>query len=154
MTDKQALKVLESWLRLAYHNADGTDEDSAELYEALMKTFDIINRQRAENERLRKAKYIFANVDYCADDLEKALKENEQLRAEIERLRENNNLLLVAGQKWQKCYDNAKAEAYKECIEKVKSELKNIAKIDWQDNYYYLVGTAFFDNLAKEMGAL
>ena len=44
-----------------------------------------------------------------------------------------------------------KAEAYKECIEKVKEELKNIAKIDFQGSYYYLVGQAFFDNLLEKM---
>lgn len=53
MTDKNALKVLESWLRLAYHNADGTDEDSAELYEALQTTFALINRQKEEIARLQ-----------------------------------------------------------------------------------------------------
>ena len=53
MTDKEALKVLESWLRLAYHNADGTDEDSAELYEALKTTFALIGRQKVEIERLQ-----------------------------------------------------------------------------------------------------
>lgn len=53
MTDKNALKVLESWLRLAYQNADGTDEDSAELYEALQTTFALINRQKEEITRLQ-----------------------------------------------------------------------------------------------------
>ena len=46
---------------------------------------------------------------------------------------------------------NIKAEAYKESIEKVKEKLRDIAKIEWCDNYYYLVGTAFFDNLLKEL---
>jgi ubiquinone biosynthesis protein COQ9 len=46
---------------------------------------------------------------------------------------------------------NIKAEAYKECIDKIKNELRNIAKIEWQDNYFYLVGTAFFDNILKEL---
>ena len=44
-----------------------------------------------------------------------------------------------------------KAEAYKEAFEKVKEELKNIAKIDWQGGYYYLVGEAFFDNILNEL---
>lgn len=52
MTDKKALEVLESWLRLAYQNADGTDECSAELYEALQTTFKLITRQQAEIEKL------------------------------------------------------------------------------------------------------
>ena len=45
---------------------------------------DLINRLQAENDKLKKAKYIFSTVDYCADDLDKALKENEQLKADCE----------------------------------------------------------------------
>lgn len=48
MTNKRALKVLSSWLQLAYHNADGTDEDSAELYEALQTVFALITHQQEE----------------------------------------------------------------------------------------------------------
>ena len=39
MTERKALEVLNSWLRVAYQNADGTDEASAELYEALQTVF-------------------------------------------------------------------------------------------------------------------
>lgn len=46
---------------------------------------------------------------------------------------------------------NIKAEAYKECIEKVKSELKNISKFDFHGTLYYMVGEAFFDNLLNEL---
>lgn len=70
MTDKKALEVLQSWLRLAYHNADGTDEDSAELYEALQTIFALINRQQAEIERL---KGIIKNAQL---DIEDILKRN------------------------------------------------------------------------------
>jgi hypothetical protein len=42
-----------------------------------------IKRLTEENERLQKAKYIYATVDYCADDLAKALEENERLKAEV-----------------------------------------------------------------------
>ena len=42
-------------------------------------------------------------------------------------------------------------EAYKKCIEKAKSELKNISKFDFHGTDYYLVGEAFFDNLLKEI---
>ena len=53
MTDKKAVEVLKSWLRLAYQNADGTDECCAELYEALQTVFALINRQQEEIERLK-----------------------------------------------------------------------------------------------------
>ena len=48
-------------------------------------------------------------------------------------------------------YEEIKAEAYKECIEKAKSELKNISKFDFHGTDYYLVGEAFFDNILKEL---
>ena len=44
MTEEKAIKVLKSWSRVAYQNTDGTDESSAELYEALQVTFNLINR--------------------------------------------------------------------------------------------------------------
>lgn len=51
----KALAVLKSWQKLAYHNDDGTDEDSHELYEALTIMFDYINRQKAKIENLQQA---------------------------------------------------------------------------------------------------
>jgi hypothetical protein len=65
--------------------------------------------------------------------------------AEIERL--NKQLIFEINS----AFDRGKVEAYKECIDKIKNELRNIAKIEWQDNYFYLVGTAFFDNILKEL---
>ncbi len=69
-------------------------EDSGEYWESKYKTLE------AENEELKKAKYIFSTVDYCADDLEKALKENEELKSAINGFRGYE--------------DKIKAEAYKE----------------------------------------
>jgi hypothetical protein len=66
-------------------------------------------------------------------------------KAEIERL--NKQLIFEINS----AFDRGKVEAYKECVDKIKNELRNIAKIDWQDNYYYLVGTAFFDNILNEL---
>ena len=48
----KALDILKGWQTLAYHNDDGADEDSHELYWALTIVFKHINRQRAEIERL------------------------------------------------------------------------------------------------------
>ena len=45
---------------------------------------DLINRQKAEIERLQKAKYIYSTVDYCAEDLDKALKEIEVYKNNLE----------------------------------------------------------------------
>ena len=57
MTNEHALKVLSSWLQVAYQNADGTDESSAELYVALQTVFILINHQKEEIERLKKEIY-------------------------------------------------------------------------------------------------
>ena len=66
------------------------------------------NSYKAENDKLKKAKYIFANVDYCADDLDKTLKENEELKSAINGFRGYE--------------DKIKAEARKEFAERVKLE--------------------------------
>lgn len=39
MTSEKELEVLKSWLEVAYQNTDGTDDSSAELYEALQTVF-------------------------------------------------------------------------------------------------------------------
>ena len=52
---------------------------------------DFIHRLQAENEKLRNAKTIYESVDYCADDLAKALKTIDEKQAEIERLTEEAN---------------------------------------------------------------
>lgn len=41
---------------------------------------------RAELEQLKKVKYIFSTVDYCSDDLAKALEENGELKEKVEDL--------------------------------------------------------------------
>lgn len=99
---------------------------------------DLINRLQDKNKAY---KYYY---DECLKDLKKANTENERLKYCNE-----TNISSIAT--LHERLKTAKAEAYKECIEKVKEELKNIAKIDWQGGYYYLVGEAFFDNLLKEL---
>lgn len=54
MKNAKALEVLKSWLRVAYQNADGTDESSAELYEALCTVFKLISYDKSKIERLKK----------------------------------------------------------------------------------------------------
>jgi regulator of replication initiation timing len=48
-------------------------------------TAEAYDELREENEKLRNAKYIYATVDYCADDLANALEENERLKADTVR---------------------------------------------------------------------
>ena len=165
LTDSEIKKALEEWIK----NYEGTYGNFRNLGNAL----DLINRQEAEIalsqrriatlEKLaeHRKKAIFERVAKNLEirkDLETANAENESLKAEVDDLKrelkteENTSELYhrcIVGQREK--LETVKAEAYKECIEKVKEELKNIAKIDWQGGYYYLVGTAFFDNLLNEL---
>jgi hypothetical protein len=71
-----------------------------------------------ENERLQKAKYIYATVDYCADDLAKALEENKRLTEECERLTKKIEMSEAAYQGLQfalsVCANQVKADTVRE----------------------------------------
>ena len=62
----------------------------SESYDHLEKTKDELLAERSrlteEIETLKKAKYIYATVDYCADDLAEALEENKRLTEENKKL--------------------------------------------------------------------
>ena len=61
------------------------------------------------------------STDFCKgmDSLmENALSLIKRQNAEIERLRENNNLLIVAGQEWQKRYETANSKLNSVLVEK------------------------------------
>ena len=45
---------------------------------------------------------------------------------------------------------NARAEAVKEFAERLKEAIRDVAKIEFQDGYYYLIGVPLIDNLVKE----
>lgn len=84
MTERKALEVLNSWLQLAYQNADGTDEAIAEVYEALQTVFALITRQQAEIENL---KVENQSLRGAANSLKMHY---EEAQAEIERLEEKS----------------------------------------------------------------
>ena len=54
MKNAKALEILSNWLQLTYHDADGTDKDSVELYEALYTVFKLISYDKDKIERLKK----------------------------------------------------------------------------------------------------
>ena len=88
-----------------------------------------------ENEKLKKAKYIFSTVDYCSDDLAKALEENKRLTEENERLRAerdtfeiNNKDLKYRNKELQK-YNRRWAEEYDEINRVNESLIETIAKL-------------------------
>lgn len=72
--------------------------------------FNIINRQEEEKKNLEIELQAMRNAA-------------NGFKAEVERLRDNNNLLTEAGQEWQRRYKTAKAEAYKEFTERLKNEI-------------------------------
>ncbi len=113
MTEKKALEVLNSWLRVAYQNADGTDEASAELYEALQTVFAIITRQQAENESL---KVENQSLRSAANSLKMHY---EEAQAEIERLNKEIQITKDAYTMLQTKIEIIKSEAVKEFAERL-----------------------------------
>ena len=113
---------------------------NADVQESLRLSAEANKDMQAEIERLREAKYIFATVDYCSDDLHEALDEIDRLNAEIEALKK------VVVDDYATEYDEKiKAEAIIEFAERLKKEA--ITKCDWGD----CVDVEDIDDLAKEM---
>lgn len=61
-------------------------QEHCDLYKENELLKSALKRELAENEALRKGRVITQTVDYCADDLAKALKTIDEQKAEIERL--------------------------------------------------------------------
>ena len=88
MTDEEIVNALDK-TKQELANINPEDDDYDKLL-AVKKIVDychyLIRRLQSENEQLRNAKTIYESVDYCADDLAKALKTIDEQQAEIERL--------------------------------------------------------------------
>ena len=140
MTDNEIVKALECCSSGSYGCENGCPLDKEcdspiKASEKIMSNaLDLINRLQAENEKLKKAKYIFSTVDYCADDLQKALEENERLKKGW-----RADVILTA---------NAKAEAYKEFAERLKENLMFLPLSAVSERF---VAESVLDNLLKEM---
>ena len=50
-----------------------------------------------------------------------------------------------------KYLDGIKAEAIKEFAERLKEKIRDVAKMEFQNDYYYLIGEPFIDNIVEEM---
>ena len=59
---------------------------------------DTIKHLQGKIKELEEAKVVIETVDYCSGDLEVALKENDKLKFEIERLKEENEKLNGIGE--------------------------------------------------------
>lgn len=118
MTDNEIIEFVEH----AMHSAKGEDGFKDIYWERFKDILDLINRHKAENERLQKERQLIN------EDLTNAL---TKMRA----LRENIKI--------------AKSEAIKEFAERLKGYAKEL-KIG--DNIYLqVVGIGRIDNLVKEM---
>ena len=133
LTDSEIVKALERLIELT--SKDMLISNKGVTYGNVL---DLINRLQAENKRLR------GENGSLESDV-------TTLNALIEIKNDTIDVQFKTVEKYQSLFKTAKTEAYKEAFEKVKDELRNIAKIDWQGQYYYLVGQALFDNLLKEL---
>ena len=74
MEKEQIIKALGEEIKLADYVGNGV---KTTLFKS---TIALIKELTEENDKLRKAKVVYETVDYCADDLAKALEENERLK--------------------------------------------------------------------------
>ena len=138
MTDKEIIKAMECCKK---DDCDNCPNDFGNCYANLSGySLDIINRQQAEIERLRK------EVNLVSIQFQDAQERYEEVQTEIEQWKEEAN-------KYQKLWciaiddiETAKSEIYKEFAEHLKER--------WSNNYYDSPDVdfdEFIDNLLKEM---
>lgn len=159
----KALDILKEWQIFAYHNDDGTDEDSHELYWALTIVFKYINRQKAELERLKsmnqskldmihdlRAEIEVMNKAYkiITVDLKSANLETEMMEALSEQLGNDVDEKLKYIYELEEKLKTAKAEAVREFAERLQTYV--IPQL--ADGYTReIVLKSSIDNLVKEM---
>lgn len=134
MKDNEIIKALECCSNLEacekcpLASLQKYDADTCE-HQIMLYALDLINRQKAEIERLKKG------IIYTVKFNEKQL---EQIKDDILQNVEFN-------------INNIKSEAVREYAERFKERLRDNAKFDRGEHTYYLVGDSFVDNIADEM---
>lgn len=134
LTDAEIKKALKEILEIMLTMGD------LQKSATISKTLDLINRKEAEIERLRK--------------------ENKDKRLMILQQQQSIEYLKGCYFEYKDKYKTAKAEAYKECIEKAKSEIDNkdghieegyALRGSWDKKYFYDSEIEdILDNLLKE----
>ena len=113
LTDNEIIKALECHAHRTERNLNCCDCDYIQHQDCSQRmscdALDLINRQKAEIESLNKD---------LADTISLNYKERKELKAEIERLRENGNLLIVEAQKWLERFEEAKGRLANAICEK------------------------------------
>ena len=135
MTDNEIIKALECCVKLSTEGCKACPYymlGHGCLIECLEDTIDLINRQRAEIERLSLLAESFASavaqdVESCENCACKLLDERDEARAEADELALEIDELIIEKDKLfdeaEALIKNAKAEAVKEFAERLKREL-------------------------------
>lgn len=139
-TDSEIVKALEEQLNLMGYVTNGCYLDtvqSFQMYETLRVSLDLINRLQAENERLTKSvTTLTKSISELTDEVERQKKAKDESFLFAANIYEAEKIVIA----------ETKAEAYKECIEKVKALFPS-------DNepYQYWEIHEGADNLLKEL---
>ena len=88
------------------------DEKRCKANDLLLDTINLINELESENERLRNAKVVYENVDYCYEDLKKA----EKKIAELEKGNEALSFAVKQG------FNDCQAKTLKQFAERLKEK--------------------------------
>ena len=148
LTDNEIVKALEC---CSTYKGKCTDcpafvkVDRSNCKQVLLGAIDLINRLQAENDNLKNDE-----LPRCKDALRRANEIGMELQAENERLKNAYKQCVYERDAYIEIENNAvteaKAEAYKECIEKVKERLFTCVTDTQQ-----MVIELRLDNLLKEM---
>ena len=134
MTDNEIIKALNCCGNQMY---SCTDKDCKA--KTLGSAVDLINRQKAEIERLKAVRNAeLDTIHTLGDDYEKALEEINRLKAEIERL-----------QHYKQSYEDLKAE-HLETIKAIKQDKTEAVKEFWIKLKNYCDSEVQFDSTADE----
>ena len=108
----------------------------------------LIDSQKAEIERLENSHAISKKeTKRYVENYKRQKKEIEEYRNIIERATEGiREVKAMLPRELAK----ERSEAVKEFAERLKEAIRDVAKIEFQDGYYYLIGVPLIDNLVKE----
>lgn len=152
MTEQKALEILKRCSRVAYQNADGTDESSAELYEALQTVFALINRQQEEIERLNSVNdEKFRQWDMLAEMTKQHYADLYEEARDTLKVEAYKEFAKEVKEEIKKAYNN-NSEVLKEHLEKYKDNFNSEFVATVNGKMISLLGLGdFIDNLLKEM---
>ena len=150
LTDNEIVKALKEILEIMLTMGD------LQKSATIGKTLDLINRLQADNKNLQERNVILRGlVDTQKAEIER-LKPFEDKIAEFNSHIRVEDMLVFASslEEWLEFCDNLKAEAYKECLGKVRRYIKSYCNPYGKPTLDYDTSIKimnFIDNLLKEM---